>query len=560
MKRCPDCRRDYFDDSLMYCLEDGAALVSGVPDGSDAHDWQATEILRDLPASRTRDDRDHEQIDGSKLPGGRRALAVVIAASIVLLGTSGYFGYRWSRPLTEIRSLAVLPFTNESGNPDLEYLSDGMTESLIISLARLPRLSVKPRSSVFRFKGKEIDDEQVASQLSVQAILSGRVVQRNDDLVLYLRLVDGRTGYQIWGEQYERKLAGLVALQGEIARDVSNKLQVRLSKTEEQLVSNNYTQDTEAYQLYLRGRYHVSKMKPTESDIGISYFQQAIKIDPSYALAYVGLAEAYRSFVISGEMAPADFMPLAKSAAQKAIEIDETLAAAHASLALITLWNQTDWAAAEHECTRALELDPNLVDAHIAYAQLLLTKARYAEAASEMKRARELDPLNLRTNTLEGVYLSYAGQVDAALDRLQKTIELDQNFWFAHMWASSIYSDKAMFPEAISEAEKARNSFENSTFANAFLGYALARSGQTAGAESVVRDLVKLSSERNVPPYHIALVYNGLGRRDDAIAWLERAYQQRDPKLVFLKAEPKWNNLRDDPQFRSLIKRLNFPE
>ncbi|MGH9880394.1 MAG: protein kinase domain-containing protein, partial [Pyrinomonadaceae bacterium] len=325
-------------------------------------------------------------------------LLIVAAAAISL---AIYF--RVVNATNTIDSIAVLPFVNASGNAELEYLSDGMTESLINSLSQLPNLSVKARSSVFRYKGKEVDPQQVASQLSVQAVLNGRVTQRGDDLMLHLSLVDGRSGNQIWGEQYNRKLSDLLVLQSEIARDVSSKLRARLSGADQQKLAKNYTANTEAYQLYLRGRYHVQKLKPPEVNTGISYFQQALEIDPSYALAYVGLADAYRAFALSsGEMSPTEFLPKAKAAAQKAIEIDDDLADAHSSLGTTLFWYDWDWPGSEKQIKRALELDPNLSGAHVSYAHYLLVTERYVEAVVEMKRARELEPLNLRTNALEG--------------------------------------------------------------------------------------------------------------------------------------------------------------
>ncbi|HYX71941.1 MAG TPA: TIR domain-containing protein, partial [Nitrososphaera sp.] len=260
-----------------------------------------------------------------------------IALLALLLSAVGLV-YWFPRNLPPIESIAVLPFVNASGNPDVEHYSDSMTELLINSLSQLPHLTVKSRSSVFRYKGKEIEPQQIAAELSVQAILNGRLVLHGDDIMLYLSLVDGRTGNQLWGEQYNRKLTDLLSLQKEIARDVSQKLRVRLSGVDEQKLAKNHTENVEAYQLYLKGRYHAAKLKPQELLTGISYFQQAIAIDPNYALAYVGLAEAYRGFATGGEMPATEYAPQAKAAAQKAIEIDDALADAHAILGFIIFW------------------------------------------------------------------------------------------------------------------------------------------------------------------------------------------------------------------------------
>jgi len=457
-----------------------------------------------------------------------------------------------------IESIAVMPFVNSSGNSDVEYLSDGMTDMLITNLSQLPQLSVKARSSVFRYKGKDASPQQIGKELNVQAILNGRVVQRGNDLTLHIELVDAQTETALWSGDYNRSMTNLATLQSEIARDVSRKLRLRLSGADEQKLAKNYTANAEAYQLYLKGRYHV--LKATRSDIqtSISYFQQATDLDPSYALAYVGLADGYRALTLGGEMSPTEYMPKAKATAQKAIEIDDSLAEAHAVLGFIIFWYDWDWSAAENQFKRALELDPNSADAHLSYAHLLSNTGRRAEAVAEAKRARELDPLNLRTSALEGQFLLHAGRIDEALERLQKTFELDPNYYLAHQFASSAYIEKGMYGEAVAEAQKARDFSGGRSHPMMFLGYALAKSGKRAEARGLLEGLLKLSTESYVPPYFVALVYNGLGERDDALAWLERGFEQRDPFMTFLTVEPKWNNLRSDPHFQDLLQRMNL--
>jgi len=489
------------------------------------------------------------------------SLAVAVAVLLVAALGFGYWYYS-RRPSTtkQIESIAVLPFVNESGNADVEYLSDGMTESLINSLSQLPNLSVKARSSVFRYKGKAVEPQQVASDLSVQAILNGRVVQRGDDLLLYLSLVDARTSNQIWGEQYNRKLSDLVTLQREIAQDVSSKLQVKLSGADEGKLAKNYTVNTEAYQLYLKGRYHVYKLTPPEVNKGISYFQQAIEIDRNYALAYAGLSDAYRSLALGGEMLPTELLPKAKVAAEKALEIDDALAEAHTALGVSIFWYDWKWSAAEYQFKRALELNPNSADAHLFYAHLLSNTGRHAEALAEVKRARELDPLSPFVNALEGQFLIHAGRTDEALVRLQKTFELEPNFWMAHLFASSAYIEKGMYTEAVAEARKASGLSPAQTISYAFGSYALAKSGKRDEARAALNELLKLSTGRFVPPSNIALAYNGLDETNETFAWLERGYQQRDPKMTFLKVQPKWNNLRSDPRFAEIMRNVGLPQ
>jgi tetratricopeptide (TPR) repeat protein len=323
-------------------------------------------------------------------------------------------------------------------------------------------------------------------------------------------------------------------------------------------LTKRYTENVEAYGLYLKGRFHTARLTPPEMRAGISYFQQAIEIDPSYALAYTGLAEAYRALATAGEMPATEFFPKAKAAAQKAIEIDDHLADAHAILGFIIFWYDWDWNAAENQCRRALELNPNSADAYMFYAHLLSNTGHHTEALAEIKRARELDPLSSRNNALEGQFLLHAGQTDEALARLQKTFDLEPNFWLAHLFAASAYIEKGMFPEAVAEARKAREISGVSTHPIAFEGYALAKSGKRAEAKGLLAKLLKLSTERYVSPSNIALIYNGLGERDETLAWLERGFEQREPKMVFLKVEPKWNNLRSEPRFIDLMKRMRL--
>lgn len=477
-----------------------------------------------------------------------------IALSVLLLSAVGsaYWFLRTSAP---IESIAVLPFVNDSRDPEFEYLSDGMPESLINSLSQLPRLAVKARGSVYRYKDKEVEPQQIAAGLSVRVILNGHFVVRGDDFTLYLSLVEGQTGNSLWGKQYNRKRSDLVSLQKEIARDVSRKLGVPLSGADEQKLAKDYPESVEALNLYLKGRYHAAKLTPPEIQTGRDYFKEAIAIDPSYARAYVGLAEAYRALATAGEMPAGDFFPPAKEAAQKAIEIDDTLADAHAVLGFIIFWYDWDWKAAENQYKRAFELDPNNADACAFYAHLFSNTGRHAEALAEIKRAIELDPLNSRNKALEGQFLLHAGRTDEALASLKKTIELDPKFWLAHLFAASAYIEKGMFDDAIIEAHKAEEFSSGHSHAIAFEAYALAKSGKPAKARALLAALTKLPAK---PPYSIALIYNGLDERDNTLAWLERGYSQRNNLMVFLKVEPKWNNLRDDSRFQDLLRRIGL--
>jgi serine/threonine-protein kinase len=483
------------------------------------------------------------------------ALSIGVVAAMAL--AVGLLPNRFFKS-ADIESVAVLPFVNAGGDPDLDYLSDGMTESLINALARLPGLSVKARSVVFRFKGREVEPQEVASALSVQAVVSGRMELRGDRLTLYLSLVNGRDGDQIWGERYDSTMTDLVALQSEIGRDLAHKLQGRLSGADEQKVTKAYTSSGEAYQLYLKGRYHVQKVTLPEIQTGIYFLEQATAIDPNFALAYVGLADAYRT--ASAADIPASLVvPKAKQAAEKAVQIDDGLAAAHAQLGMLSVWYDWDQRAAERHFKRALALDPNNADAHIYYGHLLSNQGRHAEAIREAERARELEPFNTRISALEGQFLIHAGRTDEALARLQATIALDPNHVLPRTFAASAYIEKRMFREAISEARKASD-MTNRTMAHplGLLGCALAKSGDAAQARAVLDELLTASRARYVAPYGIALIYNALGERDETLVWLERGFEQRDHKMNLLKVDPKWNNLHGDPHFEDLVRRIGF--
>jgi serine/threonine protein kinase/tetratricopeptide (TPR) repeat protein len=482
-------------------------------------------------------------------------LLVLVVATVIGFGLSRL---RSGMGAPTIESLAVLPLDNGAGSSDTEYLSDGVTEDLINNLAKLPALKVMSRNSVFPYKGREVDATTVGSALRVQAVLTGRVVQHDDNVSISFELVDARDGRHLWGEQYSRPLTDLPALQAEVTRDVSRTLRSRITGANEAQLAKDSAANPDAYRNYLKGRYFVLKATRPEIERGISYFRQAIDIDPSYARAYVGLADAYRVLAIAGETPATEELPKAKAAATKAVAIDESLAEGHAILGFVIFWYDWNWSEAEKELRRALELDPNNADAHEAYAHVLSYTGRHAEGLAEIGRAVDLDPLSARTAALEGAFLINAGRAEEASARLQKALALEPNYWFTRQYAASAYIERGMFDEAIGEARRAQQLSGVSTRPTAFLGYALAQSGRPAEARLELEKLLKLSTERYVSPYNIAMMYVGLGQRDDALRWLERGYREREPRMVFLKSEPKWNSLRSDPRFRDLLRRIGF--
>jgi TolB-like protein/Flp pilus assembly protein TadD len=487
---------------------------------------------------------------------------IAVAGSLMLVIFAAFFFGNWyysSQNTNQIKSIAVMPFVNESGNPDNEYLSDGMTDALINSLSQLPDLGVRARSSVFRYKGKDLDARTIGKELGVQAALHGRVVQRGDDLTLFLELVDAQTGNRIWGDQYVRKQKDLISLQNEIARDVAENLKVKLSGADQQKLAKNYAANPEAYQLYLRGLFQIRKFTPSEIHKGISYFEQAIAMDPNYAPAYYGISEAYGNLALSSEMRPTESLPKAKLMAQKALEIDGQLSDGYQSLGSVSFWYDWDWQTAENQFKRSVELNPNNARAYVMHAHVLSNTGRHEEALTQIQRARELEPLNLFVNSIEGQFLIHAGRTDEALARLLKTNELEPNFWMPHLFASSAYVEKGMYAEAVREARRAKELSPVQTTPATFECFALVKSGRRDEARALLSEMLKLTQERYVPAYHIALMYNALDEKEEAFAWLEKGLKERDPKMTFLMVEPKWNNLSTDPRFQEILRKVGFP-
>jgi serine/threonine-protein kinase len=490
-------------------------------------------------------------------------LAILLVAAIGI--SYWYFANRFANT-KQIESIAVMPFVNEGGNVDVEYLSDGMTETLINSLSQLPRLSVKARSSVFHYKGKTVSPKTVGTELTVQAILNGRVAQRGDNLILSLELVDALTGNQIWGEQYNRKTTDLVVLQSEIARDVSQKLRTKLSGADEQKLSKNSTANPETYQLYLKGRYHWNKRTGADVKKSVDYFQQAVDKDPSYALAYAGLAQAYILIPNYTRTSPKEPYEKARAAAMKALEMDETLADAHTALASIKADYDWNFPEAEKEFKRAIELNPNDATARQWYSEHLLVLGRNDEAIAEMKRAHELDPLSLIISAELGFTYKEDRQYDQAIEQLRKTVEMDTNFPRTHLYLMLAYEGKGMYEEAISEFEK--HSILNGVSPDeaAKEAAALREGYKKSGANGYWRKQIEIAEKRRAsdsvdsPPLSIeASFYVQLGENDQAFALLEKAYEQREAEVIYLKS-PIYDHIRSDPRFTDLQRRIGLPQ
>ncbi len=458
-----------------------------------------------------------------------------------------------------IESVAVLPFVNGSADPNTEYLSDGITESIIDRLSQLPRLRVMARSTVFRYKAKEVDPIKVGRELKVGAVITGRVTHRGDGLIIRADLVDVSNGSQLWGEQYNRKLTDILAVQEDIAKEISDKLRLRLSGDEQKRLAKRFTENTEAYQLYLKGRYHWNRRTGESLKKSIDFFEQAIEKDPNYALAYTGLADAYNVISPYAALPPKEVFPKAKAAATRAVALDDTLAEAHTSLAYVEAAYDRDWPGAEREFKRALDLNPNYANAHYFYALVyLIPMGRLDEAIREMQRAVELDPLSTIINTNLGWAYYFARQYDRAIEQCRKALELDPNLAPPHRRLMEAYEQKGMFSEAVQE------------FANAVLwGGGPAAAGElrgayaSGGAQGYWQKRLDLALVRSrqayVPPSTIAGLYARLGQKDKAFEWLEKTYSERDEWLRFLKVDPQFDSLQSDPRFAGMVRRLGLP-
>jgi serine/threonine-protein kinase len=458
-----------------------------------------------------------------------------------------------------IRSLAVLPFANATADPDAEYLSDGITESLIDRLAQLPRLRVMARSTVFRYKGQTMDPQTVGRNLNVGAVLMGRILQRGESLLVTAELVDVANGWRLWGEQYNRKRADLLAVQDEIAREISERLRVRLTGEDKKRLAKHYTEDTEAYQLYLRGRYYWNKRTQEGLERGIEYFKQAIEKDPSYALAYAGLADSYYLLAGTafGALPPQEAIPRAKAAALKALQIDDALAEAHASMALI-LTSEWDWLGAEKEYKRSIELNPRYPTVRQWYAFYLTARGRLEEALAEAQRAHELDPLSIIINRDLGLIFYYARQPDRAIEQYLKTIELDPNFALAHQALGRACLAKGMHQQAVEHIQRAASLAGESVAMSAALAHAYGVAGRKSEAKKILADLLERSRRLQVEPMSIAVTYVGLGDNENAFAWLEKAYAERSMGLQTLKIHPIFDGLRSDSRFQDLLRRVGL--
>jgi serine/threonine protein kinase/tetratricopeptide (TPR) repeat protein len=497
-------------------------------------------------------------------PGWNFPRTLSVAAAIVVVVILTAFGlYRFKGTGNTIRSLAVLPFVNVNADPQVEYLSDGITESIINNLSEIRQLRVMARGTVFTYKGKELDPRKVGKELQVDAVVTGTMVQQGKNLVVAADLVRTADGTQIWGAQYDRSLSDIISLQSEISKQISEKLKVRLSDEEEGRITKRYTENSEAYQLYLQGNFYLSKRTEEGTQRALLLFQQAIQKDPRYALAYTGLAEGYGLLgvqgAITGGLPPAEVIPKAKAAALKALEIDDKLAEAHATLAHLLWLYEWDWFRSETEFKTAISLNPNKAVFHGRYALLLSTMGRTKEAIEQGRiAAQQLDPLSAFGNVILGIVYFMVRQTDQAILQLHKTIEINSNLTNAHYFLGAAYLQKGMMDEGVAEMQETIRLSKRLPLGLAGLGHAYAVSGRRDEAQKVLDELNSLSNERYVSPYYIAIIYANLQNMDRSFAQLDAAYAARDNEMNFLKVDPRLDSLRSDPRFSALLRRMRL--
>lgn len=560
MKQCPECSRTYADDTLNYCLDDGASLVYGPAEPATAiltPDRLANEDPTRIFAPSATPENDSPPETARPTTSKRNSIIAavfgIILVTALAVGSYIYYGRGVSK---QIESIAVMPFSNESGNADIEYLSDGLTETLINSLTELPNLNVKPRSSAFRFKDRETDAKTIGRELNVGAILNGRLVTRGDEFTLFLILVDTGSENQIWGKQYTRKLANLVALQNEIVRDVSDSLRTKLTETDVR-AGKNQTANPEAYRLYLQGRFHWNKRTRGDIERAVEYFQQSTALDPQFALAYSGLADSL-SMLSNYKGTPAhQSMAAARSAAQTALSLDPDLAEAHTALGNILFGYDHDFTGAEREYKRAAELNPEYAPAHQMYGLMLGCLGRHDEALAGYRRALDIEPVSLPINRGYGIALIYARKYDESARQFRKTIELDPAFPLAHFGLAQALTLQQKYPESADAYAKGLE-VGGSPAEAARLREAFA----TGGWIGYLRTRLQLRQVGPTPqPHYVrAASFVHLGDKASAIAALNKSFEDREGLFTALNVEPTFDLLRGEPGFMELVRKLGLPE
>jgi TolB-like protein/Tfp pilus assembly protein PilF len=483
----------------------------------------------------------------------------IIALAIIVVIIWKLFIHKQAVPIPSGKtSLAVLPFDDLSPGKDQDYLCEGLSESLINALTKIKDLRVPAKTSSFSFKSKEKDIQEIGEKLNVNAILEGSIQKIGNRIRISIRLINVPDESLLWSGQYNRELEDVFAIQDEISLAIVDKLKMKLLEGEKGKVVKRHTENLEAYNLYLQGRYFWNKRTEEGLKKGLDYFQQAIENDPGYALAYVGLADSYNVLAGYEVLSPKDAFPKAKAAAMKALEIDDMLADAYVSLATIKFENDLDPIAAEKEYKSAIEINPGLAEAHKTYAEFLSALGRHEEAMKEMKLAQELDPLSLVYSTLAGGIYYEARKYDQAIEQYKEVLEKEPNFILAHAYLGKSYIQKSMYGDAISEFQKSVMLSSRSPMYLAGLAHACAVAGKKDEALKIIEELKELSKKKYIPSYSMALIYVGLNEKERAISWLEKAVEERYFRVLSIKVDPRFDSLHSDSRYKALLKKLRL--
>ncbi len=491
---------------------------------------------------------------------GTLILAVIFVVSAFLL----FKGTPKKEPsktelINQQRKIAILPFEDMSPQKDQAWFCDGISEELINRLAKISAFQVTARTSAFSFKGQNIDIPTIGKRLNVDLVVEGSVRKEGDKLRITAQLVKVSNGYHIWSETYDRLMNDVFAIQDEISMSIVEKLKVSLLKEESAELKMRPTKNVESYNLYLKGRYYWNKRSEEAFQKGLEHFQLAIEKDPTYALAYAGIADCYNLLQVYAYLSPKEAFPKARAAAEKALEIDSSLAEAHTSLAWVRVSYDLDWSAGEKEFKRALELNPSYATGHHWYSIYLMAMGRHAESLAQIKRAQEVDPLSLMINTDLGFVLFYGRQDDLAIEQYHKTLEMDKDFGVAYWRLAIIYAQKEMYNEALAATQKMKELLgDKDPLVLGTIGYIYALLGKRDEAKKVLNELSGLSKHRYISSLRVALIYMGLGQKDQTFKWLEKAYEERDFWITLIKVAPPFDSLRSDPRFKILLKKMNL--
>jgi TolB-like protein/Tfp pilus assembly protein PilF len=560
MKRCPECGRDYNDDSLSFCLDDGAELLFGP--GSDE---PATSILAEAvgvaDASEFRTAILHEPATASAVTASRSYDKRFIVAPMVLLiiAIGAFLGYRYfGSNTTQIESIAVMPFLNESGDPEFEYLADGIPEGIINSLSQFPGLKVMSRNSVFQYKAKELNAQSIGNELKVRAVLSGRVLRRGETLSINVELVDALDNSHIWGQQYNRKVADVFAVQEEITREISEKLRIRLTGALSQQLAKRPTQNLKAFQYYMQGRANADRRTRDSLQAALRFYEKAIEEDHNYALAYAGLAEAYAQLGIRGYILASEGRQKSEAAARTALGLDENLAEAHVANALFhVVLPPHDFSLGDRELRRAIELSPSLAMAHFYLGVSLVRQGRLDEALQKNLKARELDPLSPIIARQMTIYYFFKRDYPRALEHIRYANELGPPFSVS--WEVGVYVQNHLFEDALAELEKVKHERKDDPVVIYSMGAVFAARAQRTEALQIVKELEEASGPTLQQAHNIAKIYAALNEKEMTISWLERGLEAGAIGALY-RDEPVWDPVRADPRFGELLRRMRIPE